>query len=347
MNRLCNPQYIHMLEKIALFYRFAFLFFRFGKEILRQQRYIRLYLMPILRPILDEKKEEFGEKEVKRMRYYASFVPAVSGAAYALLLNRQMTKNERIRMTLLSAASPLFDDYFDNAEMNLDDLYRLIQQPETFNPQNNWENALHSIICILKPQIPDFQNFMQVCMQVFDAQKAAKQQENGQLTYDEVKKLTFDKGGYSTLLFQTLMEMPPIEGQNQAIYHFGGLVQWVDDIFDLYEDTQAHIQTLASMETDFGKHTVAFTADLQALCHLFRNLPLPASQIQAFLDLQLFFFTRTYVCLHQFHQLQLSENQTFSPTKYERKALICDMEKRKNIVFWIQRFFYYRQLFTH
>lgn len=316
---------------------FIAILFRFGKEFLLQLYYFRQYVSPLLKQKLANTDDSFSQKYVRRMSYYAYFVPAVAAANYSILLNRKLSSTERITMTRLAAAAPIFDDYFDAEVLQYDRLSKMIAAPEAFVATSTLESILVDLLILIKQSVPNFSFFMKVCQSVFDAQIASKKQKNGQLHATEIRKITYDKGGYSTLLFKSVMAHEPIKGENEAIYHFGGLVQLVDDIFDMYEDAKENIQTLATMETQISSLTKAFTNDLLHLCTIFHSLGLAPKAVQQFLYLQLFFFTRTFVCLQQFGALQPT-NTPFLVKKFNRKSLICDMEKWKNIRLWIQYF---------
>ncbi len=272
------------------------------------------------------------------MCYYARFVPAVSGASYAMLAGRKMSHDERLQMTKLSAAAPMFDDYFDDETLSEARLKVMITQPELFLPENTKEKVFVFLLREIKEKVKHFAFFNEVCLKVFEAQMQAKRQETGGLSTEEVKKITFDKGGYSTLLFKTIMEQPELQGENEAIYHFGGMVQWVDDVFDVYEDTKAGLQTLATPNVNIRRVGEEFEAELAEMTALFLKIPLPSAHIKRFVGLQMFFFSRAMVCFEQLAALQGSENEAFYPEKYERKALICDMEKWRNIRKWLKYF---------
>lgn len=331
-----------------MFY-FLIVFFRFGKEILLQEIYLRKYLYAALQAYLKQSDESFKAKDLRRIKYYARFVPAVSGASYGVLLNRNLTQKERIAMLFLSAAAPMFDDYFDDTALKEADLREMIAHPETFHAGNRREQVLIYLLQKAKQHITHIDAFMHVCYAVFDAQNEAKKQENGKLSWAEVRKITYDKGGYSTLLFLAVLEDFEMgnKANEEAIYHFGGLVQVIDDMFDIYEDAKIGLQTLATMAQNMEDLRLEFEQSLQKLGQLFYGLPLPKRNVKRFLDLQLFFFTRGCVCLEQLVHLQEKTKQSFNAADFTRKELICDMEKWENIRKWIGYFAHWRKQYVN
>jgi len=326
-------------------FHFIIVFFRFGWEILLQEWYLRKYLLAPLQQYLTESDGSFSAKDIRRMKYYARFVPAVSGASYGVLLNRNLKQKERVAMLFLSAAAPMFDDYFDDISLKESDLREMIAKPETFHARNSREQMLIFLLQKTKQNISNVADFMQICYKVFDAQNEAKKQETGGLSWGEVRKITYDKGGYSTLLFLAVLEDFQMgkKAEEEAIYHFGGLVQLIDDMFDIYEDAKMGLQTLATMTQNMDEFRQEFEQDLQKLGELFYALPLPKANIKRFLDLQLFFFTRGCVCVEQLVALQLKTKKPFDCANFIRKDLICDMEKWENMRKWIGYFAYWRK----
>ena len=326
-------------------FHFIIVFFRFGWEILLQEWYLRKYLLVSLQPYLSGSDGSLGAKDIRRMKYYARFVPAVSGASYSVLLNRNLSQKERVAMLFLSAAAPMFDDYFDDISLKESDLREMIAKPETFHARNSREQMLIFLLQKAKQNISNVVDFMQICYKVFDAQNEAKKQETGGLSWGEVRKITYDKGGYSTLLFLAVLEDFQMgkKAEEEAIYHFGGLVQLIDDMFDIYEDAKMGLQTLATMSQNMKEFSRAFEQDLEKLGELFYALPLPKRNIRRFLDLQLFFFTRGCVCVEQLVTLQRRNEQPFNAADFIRKDLICDMEKWENIRKWIGYFVHWRK----
>lgn len=329
-----------MIQIIRDFIR---VFFRFGREILIQEFHIRKTLKPLLHRFLIKGDNTFTEKDIRRMCYYARFVPAVSGAAYGTLVNRSLTTTERRLMLLLSAAAPVFDDYFDDKSMMASRLKTMIENPQACIAENAKEKIFLNLLCTISEGVKDMDFFMEVCRKVYQSQVDALMQESADTPAETLRKITMDKGGYSTLLFITLMEYPPVKGDKEAIYYFGGMVQWVDDIFDVYDDTRDGIRTPASTAGDIMELRAEFESGLMELRRLFMNLDLPEGQKQRFLDLQWFFFTRAFVCLEQFSNLEKQYPKPFKPDRYTRKDLICDMEKASNIIKWLKYFYNWKE----
>lgn len=324
---------------ISDFWSFIWVMLRFGRELIEQEYYIRRYLLPRLKAAKHHTDGSFTDKHIKRMGYYARFVPAVSGANYALLANRRMSHKERMQMLKLGAAAALFDDYFDDPTLSHLDLKCIMDTLADYVPRNARERIFVELLREVKSGVVFVDACMDIGYKVYAAQVEAEKQSEGGLSQAEIYRITFDKGGYSTVMFTYLMDKPEDEKAAAAVYHFGGMIQWVDDIFDLYEDQQDKLETLVTTATDMHQLREAYERDLYKLKDLFAALDyLPRRNILKFMDLQLFFFSRALVCLQQFQDLQNQHAIPFDAGSFTRKQLICDMEKWANIKLWFHYF---------
>jgi len=61
--------------------------------------------------------------------------------------------------------------------------------------------------------------------------------------FEKIKKITFDKGGNSLILFALILNLNDNE-QLKVTYYFGALLQLMDDIFDVYYDNRNNCPTL-------------------------------------------------------------------------------------------------------
>jgi hypothetical protein len=309
--------------------------FLLGSEILLQEFFIRRYLSPFIRSFKPENDGSLTFHDIKRMRYYARFAPSLLGTSYAMLAGRNMSHKERKLMTLLGAAVPIFDDYFDHENLSEERLQQIISHPESAIPLGTREKAFISLLQEIKNRVVQFEFFNKVYIQVFEAQIAAKQQESGNMTYEDLHQICFDKGGYSALLFRTIMANPAKTGENEAIYHFGGMVQWVDDMFDVYEDSIANIQTFATPGVDIRKAKQHFLDDLSEMIRLFKAVGFQENRLKLFLNYLIIFFSFNMVCFEQLEKLQ-GKNDALLPRQFMRKELICDMEKWENVLKWFR-----------
>jgi hypothetical protein len=114
------------------------------------------------------------------------------------------------------------------------------------------------------------------------------------------------------------------------------MMQWMDDIFDLYEDSKASFRTLATDIADFSPTKIAYGERLAYLKNDILALPTSKNDCWMFWYKACIFLSLGFVCLEQFINLQCNIGFTaLSAEKNDRKSLICDMEKFENIKIWL------------
>ena len=147
---------------------------------------------------------------------------------------------------------------------------------------------------------------------------------------NEIEYITFEKGGVSFLFYRTIFSEHISEVESLLFYKLGALMQLENDIFDVYKDHKAGIKTLATTEKnieDLRKHYHLLTDELfdiaKSTCFVEKNRT-------QFLRFTLLTICRGFVCLDMLQENQRLTHNEFLIDNYERKDLICDMEKPKN-----------------
>ena len=184
----------------------------------------------------------------------------------------------------------------------------------------------------LKTTTKDFSVFEHYFKIAGEAQtESIKQIKEKKLTNSELRKISYDKGGYFTLLYRSVLNNPLIENEEKAIYSLGNILQLTNDIFDAHKDHQNKQQTLVNISQDLNNLNNEFLELTDNTIRQFCSLTYPSKNIKSALYEIIPVITRGIVCLDQFLKLQANNNGVFDLEKFTRKELICDMEKTKNI----------------
>ena len=296
-----------------------------------QKKFLRNNLLPDLDEFRDNNDASLTNADFKKIvDYYALGVPAILGYSFGVLRNAPLSIRERSCISYLGGISGLLDDLFDEHDKEVLHLKKFIIHPEKLEPKNSYEALLKQFYIkglsfseksqVLKKQAQD----------VFNTETESELQLNKKLSEEKIKELTFLKGGHSFLFYRLCLENTLAKEEKEMIYQLGGLMQMGNDIFDVWEDVQQNIQTLATKTTSIILLRNSFSTELQKTISLLSRCNYPKKQLQDFTRIILFGLSRVYVCLDQYKQLQESETSTFQPEKYSRKQLICDMELVKN-----------------
>jgi len=306
----------------------AFFLFR---NISNQKSFIKQNLLPIFNSFEESNDGSISKADLKKItNYYALGVAGFLGAAFAVLRGKALVTNERHTMTYLGGISGLLDDLFDDPKKEWSHLENFILAPDSLLPKNSFEELLLHLYKKGLSKATNPEKLKQKAFGVFHTEKESIFQQDKEISEEKIKELTFLKGGNSFLFYRLCMQHPLDAAEEKLIYQAGGLMQMGNDIFDVWEDVQQEIQTLATCAQDIHKLRTAFIEELNLVVVYANATTYPKKNIQQFINFILLGISRVFVCLDQFEELQDSKTSIFKPEKYSRKQLICDMELFKN-----------------
>ncbi len=300
------------------------------KNVRTQKKFIQNQLVGELKPFRLTNDGSISKEDFKKItQYYGLGVPAILGTAFCRLHNTKFGNKERLVMTYLGGISGLLDDLFDDPEKEWHHLEKFILSPENLEPNNNLEAVLKKLYLKGLENTKNSEALKKQALLVFKTEKQSIQQQSS-IGHSKIKELTFLKGGHSFIYYRLCLNAPLHIPERKMIYQVGALMQMGNDIFDVWEDCQQGIQTLATIEKDIKLLRRSFNSELDLAVNYAYACEFKEKQIEQFLKLTLFGLSRVFVCLDQLEKLQNTTNGVFEPHSYSRKQLICDMESPKN-----------------
>ncbi len=300
-------------------------------KLYKQKRFIDRELLPQIYPFEQGNDGSISPADLKKITsYYALGVPVVLGEAFAILRGTALSKDERYSITFLGGISGLLDDLFDDPLKDASNLIDFIEHPESLIPKNSYEALLLHLYQAGLAKSKHRECLKAQARNVFDSQLGSLEQQSENSSASHLKSITFEKGGSSFLFYRMCLDSPLGNAEEKLIYHLGGLMQLGNDIFDLYEDIQLNIHTVATCSTEIKDLRILFSEELEHTSLLAKGTNYPKKQTDLFIDLIKFVLSRVFVCLDQFEKLQLETGGKFEPKNYARKPLICDMQKATN-----------------
>jgi hypothetical protein len=293
----------------------------------------------LCRKLLRQHHSDFEKNtraDQKRVKKYAQAIPSIAICAYRILADWRLNLQERMLLTQLGAATPLIDDYFDDKSLSPERVGRLIAAPGNAAANSHKEAFLIALLREIHKKTNDFDHFNALAQQVLKAQTASMLQQKKQSEQELLQRLSREKGGLSTLLYHALLQQrPAVAGAEEALFHLGAQMQLLDDIFDVYEDVQAGINTQATAIESIVQLQHRFQKNISHLEILFYALPFPNWRVRRMLDLFSALWALGDVALAQFEHIQNEKNGLFSSKKWSRMELVCDMAKPQNQARWI------------
>ena len=143
----------------------------------------------------------------------------------------------------------------------------------------------------------------------------------------------------SVLFYRASMSHSFMEGEEEALNEMGGLMQFGNDIFDIYKDRISNIQTILTTAKKIEIVRQLFTNQMNKSFALTEQLSYKAKDKKKYLSLvTMSLCSRCFVCLDQLKMNEKATNLVFMPEKYTREQLVCDMDKRRNKIKTISYF---------
>ena len=303
------------------------------RDVRRQKRYVQKVIEPIIAEAILNNDGTLDTDDFEKIRkYYAFGVPAIVGEGICTLRGWSMNERERKASTFQGALTGLYDDFFDKTHIRSAEIKKMMADPEGFDASTSLENLFIKFLIKVHDNLYHKKFFNNRFDQVYNAQTESRKQVSDELSFEALQEITFRKGGHSLLFYRSIFEHDLREGEEEALYHAGALMQLGNDIFDVYEDERQQIKTLLTSTKEIEQVRQLFNGQLDKTVSLFRDTAFKPKNIERYLRKFVLGISRCFVCLDQLEKLQEMTGGQFSPSKYSRNELICDMEKPGNIV---------------
>ena len=307
--------------------------YRVIKYIAVQKGFLEQNVHPILQNAFLKNDGSLDQRDVEKInRYYGLAVPAILGEAFCALKGSNMTFAERWASTCQGAMTGLFDDFFDKDYLPDDAVEKLID-PENGSAAKRSNQQLFDLFYKNALQhVPDKKRMHETLTEVYKAQVGSKKQKNS-ITKKELTDLTFFKGGSSVIFYRSAFSPAASTEELKLLYNLGGLMQLSNDIFDVYKDREAGIKTLLTETNSIQDIRTFFKTSLDEYYQNAFAIGFPKKNVRAFLNIiSIGIFSRCFVCLQQLQKNERSTGNEFVVHSYSRKQLICDMDKKTNLL---------------
>ena len=285
-------------------------------------------------------ERSFLKNEIRRMKQYMLGSLCIADL-FCTLANRKISLKEKNAIVYMSVLLSIYDDLFDRDNISKERLFSLISQTGRVVPTTQKEKIFLGLYKNSHTHIVQKEQFYDLLKKLFESQKNSKALST-KSDPDKIEQFSYEKGGYAALLLRFVLEHSLSRDEKKAIYELGGLIQLIDDIFDLYEDSRAEVCSLAYPTYSIDYLSNKLQKKLTQTLHLFYNLPYKRKNIKKFTYCYVMFCSRIFVCLEQLGKLIKDPLQPFNPHLFNRRQLICDMEKPINILKSIYYAFTYK-----
>lgn len=252
---------------------------------------------------------------------------------FSLLRGYGITNNELRASLYIGAITPMVDDLMDNDDYNGAKIKAIYKgeikavTPEEHVLYVGYQKVLHLV--------ENTEYFEKVTDKIANAQDHSTKQKHKNNSVQDLEEYTRNKGGLATLFYRSILNNVPTQLEQEAILMLGESLQWVNDVFGLYNDNLQGIETPAIAIANFTKYGHLFHQKMELLAYKIQQLHYPTKNKKNALISMMLVLSRGEVCIRQLQKLQ-GEQNLFVIEKYSRKELLCDMEKAGNFYKSIQ-----------
>ncbi|MFB6453845.1 hypothetical protein ACE38W_01135 [Chitinophaga sp. Hz27] len=286
-------------------------------------------------PLIDELEHALGLQlppavRKKAITCHSIFVPMVCDL-FTALHGRTTTEEEKNSIFYYFICSGLFDDFADDKTLTAAQLREIMLHPASYQCNTPEEKIFVYTGLRLNSVVRNKASYEQVLKQLLTAQLDSGKQFDPAISNSELEEITFSKGGNSLQLVYYYLNIPTTAEERHCWFLLGAIIQLTNDLYDIYKDLQAGIQTLPNRmksAIDFQQYFNSVVSKLENHLH---KLPYKHKRKHAFhLGLaSICSFGNT--ALEHLIELQAASDKLPALHTLPRKSLIIDMEKPRNI----------------
>jgi hypothetical protein len=306
---------------------------RCRKEFKKQQRYLHTFLQPYLDELQHKHEGKFEDEQLKKiMQYYGLFIPTILCSSYKHLYSEPYTEAERKRATLFGVLTPVGDDLFDIDKLDATAINEITYRPEAYEARTFSSKVSKEIQSFMLKDVPFKNEYLEAAKNVFEIQLETIKQTNPAIDDSELLRITYEKGGYSVIIYHQIMEKPANAEMWKVLFYVGSLMQFGNDLFDIFKDLRDGIVTLPDRCGDYTQLRHLFLSRVRDCNRLIYALPYKQHKKEEFAVAMHLIISRSMVVLDKMIKLEKRYKKPLNYQKLGRKELICDMEKPANIL---------------
>ncbi|HEY2725624.1 MAG TPA: hypothetical protein VGI61_00505 [Parafilimonas sp.] len=309
-------------------------------EIKVQKRFNKTFLIPYLNELEKKYNGKFQPEQRKKITdYYGLFITSFLCSSYKRLYGKNLSIEERKRATLFGILTPVGDDLFDIDKLDNESIRQITFHPENFGAATFSAHVAKKIQTFLLDTVPHKAEYIKASKNVLDIQLETIKQTKADISKEEMRRITYTKGAVSVIIYhQCLNEAADMQMQ-EVLFLIGSLYQLGNDIFDLYKDVRDNIYTLVNTCDDYIQFKKEFVERVRLQNQKIFALPYTKKDKEDFCIVMNTINARSLVAIDQFIATQKRYRNKIDWWKLERKDMIVDMEKTKNITKWLKYIF--------
>jgi len=325
-----------------------FTYIGIARKVYKEIRVQRKFNKDFLVPYLDELERKYHgkfqpEQRGKILNYYGLFITSFLCSSYKRLYGKVLSDEERKRATLFGILTPVGDDLFDIDKLDHESIRQITFRPETFPATTFSAHVAKEIQTFLLQTVPHKDEYIEASKNVLDIQVETVKQTKRDISKEEMQRITYTKGAVSVIIYHQCLDEAANMQMQEVLFLIGSLYQVGNDIFDLYKDVRDNIYTLVNTCEDFEEFRKEFLKRVRLQNQKIYALPYTKKDKEEFCIVMNTINARSMVAIEQFIATEKRLGKVIDWWQLQRKDMIVDMEKTKNILRWL---YYIRKLPT-
>lgn len=297
----------------------------------RQLAFINSFLKPLVKSHSTRLGYQLSASERKKVLFYYPMYTVLGCAEmYTTLKGRNLTIDERKRLTLVAAWATLCDDLVDDYNWTRNEVFEIIfNNPKEENLPGNAQllialnNELHKIWKVSDKYI----NQLKAAL---EWQSVSAKQLEPDITLEEIVTICREKNGNTSLMFATLIDEEWTEKELLFIYQSAIVGQLTNDSFDMYFDTQNSIHTYFNTAPSVAQVRQFFLDECTKLHSIVMGCDISAKNKLNTIRRMSILHAFTLTALDQFQQTEDKYGRQIAWKDIPRKDLVIDMALNKN-----------------
>lgn len=270
---------------------------------------------------------------------YGIYKPMICDA-FTRLHGRRCHPGEKERFIHYFICSSLFDDFTDYELISQQQLYAISFEQQSYSPGSFDEKVFLYAHRFLREFVEDKKGYDELSHQLFEAQMQSKKQYHSSLSEEEIKNITFEKGGNAVLLCSYYLDDSADQYSYACWYKIGMLIQLTNDLYDIHKDLQDHISTVPDQMKNAFDFEAFFISIVKEMKTLISHLPCSKSRQREFSLSMAGIYAFGLIAIEKLKKIQGRADVLPHLKSLPREELIIDMEKTSNLVRWFK--FVYR-----
>lgn len=286
--------------------------------------------LELIKELESKHQVQFTPSAIQKASRFQGVQQLIINDAFANLIERDTNEFERTSNKLYFILTGLYDDIIDQKILSTEELDELFSNPLNNSSTLFEVKALVDVHLKLLKRTKDPDQYKSTLAKIHQAQKDSIQQFNGQIDQDTLLEITLRKGGYSLLMCRQYIDLPNSEQMDQCWYQLGGIIQFTNDLYDIYKDVQEGIHTYPNRSTNLKDLKNCYNQLINTWKTTIDTLPFSKSQKDKLLIQLSIIPAFGFIALDNLSKLQHYQGKLPDFSEVNRKDLIVDMEKTKN-----------------